>query len=293
MSRVAPVAVFAYERAGILASTLHALEHCQGFEGRRVHVFCDQAASSENQAAVDETRRLAAAWCSRHGARLVERERNHHFANITAGLTELTESEGWVISLEDDHLPAPGFLAFLDRALPVYRNHERLFQIAAWAPGRMPEELPETFFLPMPMPTGWATWRRAWRCFSWEAPGASELLSSPKQRCQFDFEGAYPASRLLARACSGDFQSYFIRWYLAMFREHGLALVARTALVYNAGLESGVHARKPDATRSAFFNANWNLPAVSVDKWTLPAEIAVQPEVFARFQALLRAWRSG
>ena len=287
----APIAVFAYQRSELLQQTLHALSLCDAFHPSRVHVFCDQAATARDEPAVAATRDVARDWCRQHGTRLVLRDANLHFANITQGLTELTESEGAVISLEDDHRPAAGFLAFLDHALARYRDEENVFQVAAAVPGPMEPGIPDTFFLPVPMPIGWGTWRRAWRCFDWDAAGSAGLLADPAARSAFDLDGAYPASRLLERALRGEFQSYFIRWYLAMFLRRGLALVSRRALVHNSGLDSGVHAMAPDAARDRFFNANWHGGEARLEhSWAYPAEIADTPEALAWFRARMLSW---
>jgi hypothetical protein len=287
MSRPAPIAVFGHARPRLLATTLAALARCDGFHGMRVHVFCDAPASEAEVRRVAATQRVAAAWCRRHGARLVQRPANQGLRNLTNGIGELCASEGAAISLEDDHLPAATALRFLDRALARYRHDEAVFQVCAYRPGTRFAGPPDTFFLPLPMPVGWGTWNRAWERFSWECPEADAVLMSPARRRDFDLDGAYPAAALLATALAGEFNSYFIRWYCAVFNAGALALCPRDSLVRNAGLGSGLHGHGPSERRARFHNGAWN-PRAPVDGWTFPPAIAVDPTALALLRDALR-----
>ncbi len=284
----APIAVFAYDRPDMVEATLAALARCSGFSGGRVHVFCDASGRPEREAGVAATRRIAGAWCAAHGARLILREANLGFRSITEGVSELCAVAGSVISLEDDHLPEPGLLAFLDQGLAAYRHDERVFQIAGYRLGSGSAVLPETFFLPMPMPIGWATWERAWNHFRWDIGDQATLLDDPTRCLAFDLDGSYPASVLLRRALAGTFDSYFIRWYLAMFAADGLALCARDSLVLNQGLASGVHGRaKVSEARERFFNSGWS-SSVKYGPWELPTHVAVDQTLYQRLCGELR-----
>jgi hypothetical protein len=281
-----PVGVFAHRRADLLRDTLDALAACNGFRGARVHVYCDAASDA------DAARAVAIEWCRRFGARLVLRDTNRGFRNITDGITELCDAEGWAISLEDDHCADRRVLEFLDHSLARYRDEPRVFQVAASLPGRpLPASAPDTFFLPAPMAMGWGTWQRAWSHFSWEIEDA--VLAESDVRERFDLGGSYPATALLNRAQRGEFDSYFIRWYLAMFRAGGLALCSRRALVRNTGLGSGVHGMAVSARREQFFNANWRADDSDPHAWSLPDRIDVDPAMLAHFMESLRTWVAG
>jgi hypothetical protein len=259
---------------------------CDGFAGRRVHVFCDASDGDAVAPAAEQTAALARAWCRRHGARLVARSVHTGLRNVTDGISELVEAEGAAISLEEDHLPAPGFLGFVDAALTRFSAHDEVFAVAAYRPGTPLAAAPDTFFLPVPMPVGWATWRRAWHHFSWECPDAGNVLGDPVRRHAFDLDGSYPAAALLERALAGEFESYFVRWYLAVFLAGGSVLCTRDALVLNVGLDSGLHGR-PTARSSGFHNGAWN-PAFRPARWQLPQGTAIDAAVYAEICAALR-----
>ncbi|MGH3783275.1 MAG: hypothetical protein ACRDRO_22325 [Pseudonocardiaceae bacterium] len=289
MTLPAPIAVFGHARPRLLATTLAALAHCHGFRGVRVHVFCDAPASEAEAPRAEASQRVAAAWCRRHGARLVRRSANQGLHNLTNGIDELCASEGAAISLEDDHIPAATALHFLDRALAHYQHDEAVFQVCAYRPGGRLAGTSDTFFLPLPMPVGWGTWNRAWERFSWECPEAGAVLTSPERRHAFDLGGAYPAALLLAQALAGEFNSYFIRWYCAVFSADALALCPRDSLVRNAGLGSGLHGHGPSERRAHFHNGAWN-PQAPVENWRFPPVTAVDPTALALLRDALRCF---
>ncbi|MBL9005118.1 MAG: hypothetical protein JNJ46_12775 [Myxococcales bacterium] len=240
----APIAVMGYDRPDALATAVASLTRCSGFAGRRVHLFCDAPEGPGSEAGVAQVRELARSFCDHYGARLVLRTQNLGFRNITQAMSELCSEHGCAVSIEDDLVLAPGFLSFIDGALATYAKDPRVFHVSGYTLGGVMPTAPTAFFLPVPMPWGWATWERAWRRFTWEAEGASRVLENPMARRAFDLDGAYPAAALLERTLAGRFESYFIRWYLAMFLAGGLALCPRVSLVENRGASSGVHARQ-------------------------------------------------
>lgn len=275
------VGVFAYNRPDSLARTLGALEACSGFAGGRVHVFCDDAADESAREGVERTRAVADGWCRRTGGRVVRRTGNRGFKNLSDGVGELTAEFGSAISMDDDHEASPHLLAFLDRALAAYRDDSRVFQIAAYFPGvALPADVGDTFFFPVPMSMAWGTWERAWSHFQWNIDEAGrQVLDDPAARRRFDLDDRYRSSRLLAKALSGEFNSYYIRWYLAMFLAGGLALCTRRSLVRNFGFTGGVHPGPALPERETFFNGRWAGRDVDPSTWTLPDEVSVDRRI--------------
>jgi len=287
VTRPAAIAVFGYARPFFLSKTLTALEHCHGFRGQRVHVFCDAPSCEADLPGVEAAQMVASAWCRRHAARFVPRATNLGLRNITEGMNELCSSEGMAISFEDDHLPAPRALDFLDQALDRYQHDESVFQVSAYRPGRPMTGGPDMFFLPVPMPLGWGTWERAWTRFSWECADAHSILASSVLRQSFNLDGAYPAATLLTEALSGEFNSYFIRWYCAMFVANAVALCARDSLVHNIGLGSGLHGHARSERKARFHNGAWN-PGAYVDEWTFPTTVEIDHNALALLRDDLR-----
>jgi hypothetical protein len=146
---------------------------------------------------------------------------------------------GRVIVLEDDLVTSPHFLRFMNDALDMYENEDRVMHISgATYPIEAMED--ETFFLRIPLCWGWATWDRAWRHLRKDNDVMSKF--DYKMRWDFTFNGSYHSWRQLAGNKKGLINTWFVYWYATLFLRGGLALFPGRSLVKNIGMDgSGVH----------------------------------------------------
>jgi hypothetical protein len=174
---------------------------------------------------------------------IIDSSTNHGLAgSVITGVTQVVESHGCVIVVEDDLELSPAFLGFMNRALRRYRDEERVMQVAGHM---MPVSLDtpdDALFLPLASSWGWATWSRAWARFDPTMSYHGTLASDPELRRRFDLGGAAPHVAFLERQRAGLLDSWWIRWYLSMFRHDGLTLYPRHSLVRNRGFDgTGKH----------------------------------------------------
>jgi len=236
-----PIGVFAYDRPENLKLTLESLGRCRGYEDYDLHVFCDAPKTSAATDGVSRARAVAHEWVDAHGGRVVEREKNMRFRNITDGITELCERYGQVVVIEDDVVVSPDFLDYIRSSLEKYEYEDRVFMVTGFMYAIEHPPKPDAFFLPLTCSQGWATWKRAWDRFEWEAPGWRELLKDKKRRKLFNVGGHYSFSKMLKSTMNGELESWAIRFYFAVFKAGGLALWPRRSMVWNTGMGSGVH----------------------------------------------------
>jgi len=220
-------------------------------------VFSDGAKESSAAEGVRAVRALVRAITGYRSVTVVERDDNLGLAqSIVGGVTDLTGRYGRVIVLEDDVVPAPHFLRYMNTALDKYRNVPDVVSIHAYSyPVRCP--LPETFFLRGADCWGWATWDRGWRVF--EPDGATLLakLRESGQTVPFDLDGNYPYTRMLADQVAGYNDSWAIRWHAAAFLKGMLTLYPGSSQVQNIGTDgSGTHGGRADV----FSHASWGRP---------------------------------
>ena len=123
----APIAVFAYNRPRHLAQVLEGLRRNREAVASDLFVYSDAAKMSAAASDVEEVRRVARGASGFRSVNIVEREKNFGLArSIIAGVSELTGRFGSVIVLEDDLLPSPDFLRYLNDALNAYRDDARV-----------------------------------------------------------------------------------------------------------------------------------------------------------------------
>jgi hypothetical protein len=187
-------------------------------------------------------------------AEVIEREENLGLArSIVGGVTELCERFGRVIVLEDDLVVNPIFVDYMLQGLGRYQHNDTVYQISGFMFPVPNTSGNEAFFMPLATTWGWATWARAWRCFSWEAAyGAVEQLKDRSLRRLFDLDDSYPYTEMLEGRLKGQNDSWGILWWWAVFAANGNVLYPPQSLVVNTGFDgSGTHCSFLNENRAA------------------------------------------
>ena len=169
MSRIVPVAYFAYRRADLVMRTLAALR-ANGVT--QIYAFSDAARGSEHEGDVAEVRRIlhAVDWAD---MRIVERRENLGVElSEPRGISEVFAAHDEIIVCEDDIEMVPGSYQYLLAALDRYRNEPRVMCISAWTHTRLtpPDARDIPHFTGRFPCWGWASWRRAWDGFPESSP---------------------------------------------------------------------------------------------------------------------------
>ncbi|TWW10063.1 hypothetical protein E3A20_08120 [Planctomyces bekefii] len=109
-SRLATVALFAFNRPETTLATLQALQRCDGFQGRQFYLFCDgpRQSRTEDVAAVASVRQLLQDWAAGQQAECLFSDTNRGLRDsIVGGVREVLSSHSQVIVMEDDIVAAP------------------------------------------------------------------------------------------------------------------------------------------------------------------------------------------
>ena len=242
----APVIIFAYRRPGHLKSVLDALRKNDLAPQTTLFVICDGPANAADATAVNKVREVIKEQSEGFAdVQPIYRPKNLGLAaNIVSGVTELIKQYGEVIVLEDDLVPAPFFLRYMNDALNVYRHEDGVVCIHGYC-YPVQTRLPETFFLRGADCWGWATWERGWSRFR---PDGKQLLQELTQQGlikRLDFNGMYPYTRMLQDQIAGLNDSWAIRWYASTLLDGGLTLYPHQSLVLNIGNDgSGRHSHR-------------------------------------------------
>jgi hypothetical protein len=242
VSKLSPVALFAYNRPDHVARTLACLAANALAGETDVTVFCDGPKTRDALAGVNATRAVVRSARGFRSTRIVERDENLGLAkSVIAGVGEVCGSYGRVIVVEDDLVTAPTFLAFMNAALDKYEDESRVGSIHGyWYPVRA--QVPEIFFLRGASCWGWGTWSRAWQVFEGDGTRLLDDLRSRRLTRAFDLDGAMPYTRMLEDQIAGRNDSWAIRWHASNFLAGLLQLSPGHSLVRNIGFDgSGTH----------------------------------------------------
>lgn len=246
----APICLFVYNRPEHTLKTLNSLKNARLAKDSRLFIFADgpkHGLSIEQILNIEKVRKIIRSeiWC--RSVEIIESEKNKGLSkSIISGIEYVISRYGKVIVLEDDLILSAGFLEYMNKALLLYENEEKVMHIAGFIP-RLKGDFGETFFYPVPTCWGWATWKRAWEHFN---PSADELLPKvlEKGKYRFDINRSVNYVRMLKKNMKGYVNSWFIRWYASIYLMDGLCLHPGKSLVANTGIDrSGVNSYRSDA----------------------------------------------
>ena len=236
---LAPIVVFSYNRPDHLRRTLEALAKNDLADQSVLYIYCDGAkpdASDEQEERIAKNREVARRVKGFKELHVVEREKNVGLKNnIVGAVTEIVNRYGRIITLEDDVVSSVGFLKYMNDALEVYKDKDKVMHVSAYMYPHN-KHLPDTFFFPVPYPGGgWATWQRAWQYFN---DNTEELYAYWKDKWElFDVLGGDYLSVQLKRNLDGTMNTWFVKWHAVLLQKGALALYPGHSLTNNIGFD--------------------------------------------------------
>jgi hypothetical protein len=238
----APIVAFAYNRPRHLRAVMDSLAKNSGAEQSSLFIYCDGSKSAADAASVEATRRVARDVTGFAKIEIIEREMNHGLSrSIVEGVSEICDRFGRAIVLEDDVVPTPFFLKYVNDGLDRYADDGRVLSIGCHT-FDSGFELPETFFLNIPDCWGWGVWQRSWKSFNADGAALLAQIRARDDARKFDFDGAYPYTDMLEQQVNGGNQSWAVRWYAQAFLNEKLVLYPRHAVTRNIGFDgTGTH----------------------------------------------------
>jgi hypothetical protein len=239
---LAPITLFVYNRPWHTRRAVEALRGNELADESDLFVFSDGPRANADSQAVQEVREYIRSITGFHRVTMIERDRNLGLAqSIISSVTETVNKFGRIIVLEDDIVTSPYFLKYMNEALEFYKDKSDVISVHGYL-YPVKAQLPETFFLKGADCWGWATWKRGWDLF--EADGRELLTEIQKKNAQeqFDFDGAYPWTKMLQDQIDKKNDSWAVRWYASAFIKEKLTLYPGSSLVQNIGNDSsGTH----------------------------------------------------
>lgn len=244
MQKLAPIALFVYNRPEHTRRTIASLQKNVLAEESRLFIFSDAAKTEADKTKVDEVRSLIADVSGFKSVKVVVRTQNMGLANsIIDGVTQLVNEYGRVVVFEDDLFSSPYTLEYFNEGLTRYEYDDKVMHIGAYMYNLQDKTLPETFFWRAATSWGWATWDRAWKHFE---PDIDKLTArfNRERINQFSIEGTMNFWKQMEGFKAGKNNSWAIRWYASVFLRGGLTLNPSRSLVHNTGNDgSGTHSK--------------------------------------------------
>ncbi|MDY3266285.1 MAG: glycosyltransferase [Phocaeicola sp.] len=233
----APILLFVYNRPEHLKRTVEALKKNILASESELYIYSDAPRTEEDNNNVAQVRKYIRTITGFRNIHITEREHNWGLAkSIIEGVSSQIAIHGKVIVLEDDLITAPYFLKFMNDALEMYKDDEKVGHIQG-CDFTQDTSLPDTFFIKWTGSWGWATWERAWKHFNPDGKALLRQLEERKLTYKFDFNGKYGYTRMLRRQIEGKNNSWAIRWNASLFLDDMLSLNVGKSLVQNEGFD--------------------------------------------------------
>ena len=242
-----PVVLFVYNRVQHTKHILDALSNNTGAEQTELYIYCDGPklnSTAEDKLKIENVRSLVSAENRFKKVSIIKREINLGLSkSIINGVSEIVKKYGKVIVLEDDIVPAKGFLTYMNQALKIYYDNDQVGCIHAWNYSFNTAKFPEsTFFLRGADCWGWATWERSWKLFNTNGEHLLKSIYERKLEYIFERRGTHNFVNMLKEQILGRNDSWAILWHASLVLSDKYCLFPVIPIVKNIGLDNtGTH----------------------------------------------------
>ena len=274
----APIVMFVYNRADHFTQTYEALAKCPESKNSILYVFSDGAKNDNVKPQVEQVRQTAKELAVRHDFQdviLTESAENKGLAkSVISGVTEVIDKHGSAVVVEDDCVPSPYFLNFMNNTLRFYKDDKRVGSIAGYAP---PITFPENYHSDVfaayrSCSWGWATWKEIWDKVDWDLNYMQEYYHNPEMIKKFNSFGSDRFIRLYRNVVS-NVNSWSVKFGAHHIINDLMTIYPRYSYISNIGCdETGVHSKSADAEKMRV-DLSKAIPNPTLEKVTINPEI--------------------
>jgi hypothetical protein len=252
--KLAPIGLFVYNRPEHTQRTVDSLRENELALQSDLFVFTDGAKNNgKTDSAVQEVREFVHRIDGFRSVTIIQREWNFGLSrSVIAGVTQLCETSGCAIAVEDDMLTSRDFLTFMNRAFVRYADEPRVLSVSGFNFALKPPAYYryDAFCSYRSSSWGWGTWSDRWQSVDWSVSDYGAFHADKTRQRMFN-RGGEDLSRMLDLQMAGKIDSWAIRWAYTHFKRGSVALLPTAAKVRNIGLDrSGVHSGAGSARQS-------------------------------------------
>lgn len=249
----APIVMFVYNRSDHFTKTIDALSKCAEAKQSDFFVFSD---GPKDDGQIEKVQAVRDVLCGLKNStafqniQIIESTQNKGLAvSIITGVTEIIEKYGRAIVVEDDCMPSPHFLKYMNLCLDYYESDMSIGAIAGYIPKlNFPNNYEGDVLLAYRSCSwGWATWKNRWNDVDWELNRMVDFYKKPILIRKLNCNGNDRFIRLY-RQTKGNGSSWSVRFGAHLVRNNQLTVYPRYSYIQNIGCdESGVHSKAEDA----------------------------------------------
>ncbi|RVT75875.1 glycosyltransferase [Flavobacterium sufflavum] len=248
MSKIlAPIVLFTYNRPLHTQQILNSLAENLEAKDSILYIFCDgtkENVDADGLFKINKVRDICKNENRFKKVIITYQNKNKGLANsIIDGVTQVVNSYGKVIVLEDDLILSKFFLSYMNDALDRYETNLSVGQIGSCNFFACGKKYPNYFFVPLPDCLGWATWKDRWRFFNSNVDELKEKLENNESKKNiFNAYGSYNFTEMLEQQKEGKVDSWAIRWQAVCVLNGWLTLYPNPSMTNHIESEEATHA---------------------------------------------------
>lgn len=197
------------------------------------------------------------------------------------------------IVLEDDCLPDLSFFSFCSELLHKYQDDNNVFLISGTNMQNGIQRGNESYYFSnYPATWGWASWKRAWKHFSYDIPNFHESFESREIDHAFQsIQEKIYWKKKVKLGVEGKQNIWDYQWWFAIWKNKGLGITPNVNLIANIGFRNNPShlflkdsCREPSSTGSIQFPMSHPEKIVNkeADKFTYINSYSHSPSRFIR-----------
>ena len=264
---ITPIVLFVYNRPFHAKLVIDALLKNELANRTPLIIYSDGPRREYHVEAVRNVREIIHKIKGFANIEIIERKINIGLADsIISGVDEVLNKYDQTIVLEDDLITSPFFLQYMNDALRLYSDREKVASVHGYC-YPVQRQMPDTFFLKGADCWGWGTWKRAWKTYERNPLVLLSQLSINNLIKKFDYNGTVNNYKMLRKQAAGKIDSWAICWHASCFLKNMFTLYPGKSLIRNIGNDqTGTHTRATNDYDVDIANEYINLVEIKVEE---------------------------
>lgn len=158
---------------------------------------------------------------------------------VSQAITWFFNNEEEGIILEDDCIPNNSFFTFCDSMLQKYRDNENIMMVCGTSYQPRPLDSSSYYFSRYVHVWGWATWRRAWKLYSFGLENFTDIECVKMLNKTFKAERERKMWLKNFNDILKGFDTWDYQWMYAIWANNGICVIPWRNMISNIGFGAG------------------------------------------------------
>ena len=248
IQNLSPIVLFVYNRPEHTKKTIEGLLKNPEAKDSILYIFADGAKNTASKEAIENIRKLREYIRSITGFKNIiieESDKNKGLASSTIyGITKVINQYGRVIMMEDDDVPVPYFLRYVNDCLEKFKDDNSIWCVSGYTNTNIMKPIlgDDLFLVNRPSSWGFGTWKRCWDKVIWDIPTLKGIFKHKSIKSGYNRWGGADSTVIMQKLFDGKVSSWSIRYNFAAYLNNAYTIVPSFSLIENIGIDgSGTH----------------------------------------------------